>query len=121
MMNNHRFYKAYIDRAIALDPLTITITRTTAADNGYGGTTNTTATIPPQTVRLYTPKGKGQLLVEAGKVTSYSRVLEKILASGGSDIEEGDLFTKGTQTYRITFVRDYFGICKQCEIEAIKL
>ena len=44
----------------------------------------------------------------------------KFLAKGGTDIQEGDTFTWQRKTLKVAFINDYFGICKQGELEVIK-
>ena len=116
MTNNLNYYKYYIDRLIAVEPATITLTRPVERDNGFKGKTITMSTVGPLVARIYTPKNRPVRYADQGQ---HITTTEKILTKGDADIQEGDRFTTGGVEYRVAFVRDYFGICKQAEIEVV--
>ena len=116
MTSNLNYYKYYIDRLIAVEPVTITLKRPVERDNGFKGKTATISSVGALVGRIYTPKNRTARYADLGQHTSTT---EKILTKGDADIQEGDRFTVGSVEYRVAFVRDYFGICKQAEIEVV--
>ena len=116
-MQGNLYYKKYIEKLINTNPTTITITRVTKTDDGYGGHTETKAT-HAVTVTFYDKKAKREIITDYG--TTYTGVsVTKILALGDSNILEGDTFSNNGNEYRVAFVNNYFDICKQIELDVI--
>jgi len=114
---NTRYYKKYIEKAIEQDPTIITIKRKIITDDGFGGKKEETIELEPQTIRIYNKKAQREIVSDTGTIMGYTL---KFLAKGGTDIQEGDTFTWQGKTLKVAFVNDYFGICKQGELEVIK-
>lgn len=118
---NTRYYKKYIEKVINQDPSTITITRKTITDDGFGGKTEDTVTLEPQTVRIYNKKAQREVISDKGTTTAYySSTVLKFIAKGNADIKEGDTFKLGEKTLKVAFLDVYMDVCKQGELEVIK-
>lgn len=117
-MVGKEYYKKHIDRLINFNPYSITFNRVIEIDNGYGGYTTSPATAE-NTVTLYDRKTRREVISDYG--ISYSGVgVTKILAKGDADILKDDTFELEGSQYKVLIVKDYFGICKQVEMEVIK-
>lgn len=120
-MGSNKYYRRYIEKMIAANPVTITITRTTKVDDGFGGIDEQRAMLPPQTVTIYNRKAQREIISDSGATMVYTVAsVEKMLAMPDADVMEGDEFTHAGREYRVVFVNDLRGICKQAEVEAIK-
>lgn len=118
---NTRYYKKYIEKLINADPVNITIKRTEITDDGFGGKEETTVTLEPQTVTFYDRKAQREVVSDIGTVTAYyASNTTKLLVMGDADIKEGDVFEYGGKTFKVGFVKPYFDVCKQAELEVIK-
>jgi len=118
---NTRYYKKYIEKAIEQDPTIIIIKRKIITDDGFGGKKEETIELEPQTIRIYNKKAQREIVSDTGTIMGYnSSSALKFLAKGGTDIQEGDTFTWQGKTLKVAFINDYFGICKQGELEVIE-
>lgn len=114
---NKKYYREFIRKLINQDPAEITITRKTVTDDGFGGKIEEEVTLEPQTVRIYNKKSQREIISDVS-ITVTSNML-KLLAMHDADIQKGDTFPHDGKTVRVTFINDYFGICKQAELEVI--
>ena len=119
MVNNEAYYANEIDKIIEQDRSTFILTRNIHADDGFGGVTLSKKTIVAEG-RLYNKKSVRDVIDVSGDAVGYSSVsAEKILALHSADILEGDELIVEDRKYRIRFVRTFFNICKQIELEVI--
>lgn len=119
-MGNNLYYKKYIEKLINSNPTTINITRIEKIPDSYGGYTEKTIEIT-ETVTFYQKKSNRQMVSDSGTTIGYiSSTVDKILAKGNADILEGDIFVVDNKEYRALFVKPYFDICKQAEVEVIR-
>lgn len=117
-MVGNLYYKKYVEKLISSNPTDITIKRMEKVDNGYGGWTDKETTVNEQ-VAFYDRKARREVISDYG--TSYIGVsVTKILAKGDANIIKGDTFIVDGVEYRVSFVKDYLGICKQIELDVIK-
>lgn len=114
---NTRYYKKYIEKLINSNPVDIKIVRKKEIDDGYGGTIIEEKEIT-ETVTFYERKARREVLTDYGP-TYVGVQVTKILAKHDADIQEGDTFTQEGKKYKVLFVKDYMGICKQIELEVI--
>lgn len=115
---NTKYYKKYIEKLIATNPATITITRKVKIDDGYGGSIIDDVEIT-ETVSFYERNARREVVTDYG--TTYTGVqVTKILTTADADIQEGDTFTYENKQYKVLFVKPYMDICKQIELEVIK-
>ncbi len=120
-MGNNRYYRRYIEKLIASNPATITITRTTKTDDGYGGSDEQEKTLCPQTVTIYNQKARREIANDSGITVAYAlSSVEKLLATSSADIAEGDRFTFAGRKYQVLFVKNYMDICKQAELQVVE-
>lgn len=120
-MGSNKYYRRYIEKMVESNPVDIIITRLTKEDDGFGGVDEQEITLPPQTVTFYNRKARREYVSEAGTTIGFmSSSVEKILATADTDILEKDEFTHTGREYRVSFVNDYMGICKQAEVAVIK-
>ena len=120
-MNNSFYYRKFIEDIIEKDKININIIRVTKEPDGYGGHTETEETIS-EGVRLYKSGAKRVVVNDMGVIIGhqgYSQ--EKILALPEADIREGDTFTVGNRQYKVKYVQQYFNICKQIDLEVVKI
>lgn len=118
-MGANMYYKKYIEKLINSNPTTITITRTTKVDDGYGGYTETEIE-HNERVTFYDKKATRQTVNESGVILGYSSSnVEKALVKGDADIIKGDIIKANGREYRVLFVNPYLDICKQIELEVI--
>lgn len=114
----YKYYKKHIQNLIDHNPTEVRIARNVKTDDGYGGTTST-----PQeqdaTILLYDAKAKREVLTDHGK-SFISTSVTKALTTGEEDLQEGDKVEAAGKTYKVIHLEDYFGICKQAELERIK-
>jgi hypothetical protein len=114
---NIRYYKKYIEKLINSNPANITIKRKIEIDDGYGGSIIEEKLIS-ETVTFYERKARREVATDYG--TTYVGVsVTKILAEGNADIVKDDRFTFNGTEYKVLFVKPYFDICKQIELEVI--
>lgn len=117
-MVGNLYYKKYIEKLINTNPATITIKRKIEIDDGYGGSIIEEKEVT-ETVTFYDRKARREVVTDYG--TTYVGVsVTKILAKGDADIIEGDTFIHEGKTYKVLYVKPYFDICKQIELEVIK-
>lgn len=112
------YYKKYVDNLIKSFPSDIVIMRNSLIDDGYGGYTEENTSINEQVI-LYDRKIGLEFIEDAGKGFRGVSVT-KLLARGDADIKRNDIFTLNDLEYRVLFVKNYFDICNQIEIEVIK-
>lgn len=119
-MGANRYYRRYIQKMITANPVEITIARTTITDDGYGGEHEETVILPAQTVTIYNRRSVREVMQDGGLVAgSYISRVTKLLAMADADIQEGDEFRYEGRLWRIAFVQDCLGICKQAELEVV--
>lgn len=117
-MVGNLYYKKYIEKLINSNPATITIKRKIKTDDGYGGSIIEEKEMT-ETVTFYDRKARREVVTDYG--TTYVGVsVTKILAKGDADIMKDDRFTVDGVEYKVLFVKPYFDICKQIEMEVIK-
>lgn len=117
-MNGKLYYKKQIENLINFNPTEIEIMRVSKTDDGYGGATETNVLIT-ETVAFYEKKAKREVISSYGE--SYTGVsVTKVLTKSNADILHNDTFTANGLQYRVSFIKDYFDICKQIEVEVIK-
>lgn len=120
-MGANLYYKKYIEKLIATNPESITITRKKTTDDGYGGKTEENKTLLAQTVTFYKRKSHREFVSDAGQTVGYlTSSIEKILTLFDADIQKDDVFINQGRKYKVTFVNTYLDICKQVELEVIK-
>lgn len=117
-MKHNKYYKKYIDKLINLNPANIKIKRKIKIKDGYGGYVTEEIEID-EVVTFYETKSKIQFINDFGITYSNNQAI-KILAKSESDIKREDIFVYKDTTYKVIYVKDYFDICKQIEIEVIK-
>jgi len=116
-MGANLYYKKYIEKLINSNPADITIKREIKTDDGYGGSIIEEKLIS-ETVTFYERKARREVATDYG--TTYVGVsVTKILAEADSEIIEDDTFIHGGKTYKVLYVKPYFDICKQIELEVI--
>jgi hypothetical protein len=114
------YYRRYIEKMIQTNPVEITVTRTSIIDDGFGGTKKEKVTLPAQTVTFYNRKSMREVVGDAGQVAnSYLARVTKVLATADADLQEGDQFEYGGKTWRVAYVADYLGVCRQAELEVV--
>lgn len=117
---NNKYYKKYIEKLINANPASITIKRTQITDDGFGGKEEKTVTLEPQIVTFYDKKAQREVISDAGVTTAfYASNTIKLLATGDTDIKEGDMFEYAGKLLKIAYVSDYEGVCNQVELEVI--
>lgn len=120
-MKANRYYRKYIEKAIHANPTEITIRRIQRIPDGFDGWIEEEVTLPAQTVTIYTKKAHRERMNDSGTTVGYMvSSLEKMLCAFDADIMQGDKFTANGREYKVTFVNDYLGICKQAELEVIQ-
>lgn len=118
---NTKYYKKYIEKLIALDPIDITIKRKASVDDGYKGETTSDIVLAPQTVTMYKKKSHREVISDANQGVGYMvHNIEKILALYDADILEKDTFMYDGKLYKVKFAKGYLDVCKQIEVEVIK-
>lgn len=118
-MGSNRYYRRYIEKMINDNPTVITITRIEKVDDGFGGVIEEEVTIQ-ETVTFYNRRSVREIVDESGKGFALSSVSsEKLLALADTSIREGDIFNHAGREYRVSFLQDYRGICKQAELQVI--
>lgn len=119
-MGAKAYYRRYVEKMIAANPTDITITRTTKIDDGYGGEKEETAILPAQTVSIYNKRSVREVVQDAGQVAgSYVSRVTKLLAMPDADLLEGDEFKYEGRLWRVSFVQDFLGVCKQAELGVV--
>lgn len=114
---NVKYYKKYIDKLIASNPVTISIVTEIKVPDGYNGFKKETV-ITNETVTFYDIKARREVMNDHGK--SYTGIsITKILARADADIKKGDTFTVDGTKYKVFFVKNLMNICKQIELEVI--
>ena len=94
----------YISALIAHNPTSISLTRHTVSDAGYGAGVDTASSISAQTFRM-------ELLPRP--VVRYSDTGDALVATVwmlgeyAADIQPGDTFTIDSQTYEVIYVRRF--------------
>lgn len=115
---DNKYYEHYIKQLINTIPTQVTIKRVESADDGYGGRVESFIN-SEATVAFYDRKAKIEFFNDAG-VGYTGASVTKILALGNADIKPGDHLSTVDNEYKVLFVREYFNICLQIEIEVIK-
>lgn len=114
---NVKYYQKHVDKLIKFNPTNISITRTSKVSDGYGGYNPTTETIEG-TVSFYDKRGRREVITDIG--TTYTGIsITKILTRHDLDIKAGDTFFVDNVEYKVYFVKEFKGICKQIELEVI--
>ena len=92
-MGSNLYYKRYVEKMIAANPVEIIITRLVKQDDGFGGVITEPVTLPAQTVTLYNRRAMRERVDDSGVHvgTSIARVT-KLLAAGDADLQAGDEF-----------------------------
>lgn len=112
------YYKRYIKQLIDAMPTTITLSDKTVVDDGWGGQ-EVQVTKKDYKVAMYDRTGRMEVLTDVGQ--SFARVgVTKLLAEIDIPIDQGELFTANGQQFRVVYVKPYFDICKQIEVEVIR-
>ena len=113
----NKYYRNYIKKLIDSNPATITIKRKINVDDGYGGEIITETEVT-EAVAFYNRNAKREIASEHG--LSYTGVqVTKILTGHDADIQEGDTFEHESRKYRVLFVKNYYDICKQIELDVM--
>jgi hypothetical protein len=120
-MGSNLYYRRYIEKMIAANPVQIVVTRTVKQDDGFGGVITEPVTLPTQTVTLYNRRTMRERVSDAGVHvgTTISRVT-KLLAAGDADLQAGDEFEHGGRTWRVLEPIGYLGVCLQAELEVVE-
>lgn len=119
-MGANRYYQKYIEKLINANPADIVLTRIIKEPDGYEGFIEHPVQIS-LAVTFYTKKAPRSTIQEKGVVvTNLVSAVNKILAKGDADIQEGDTFEYGGWKYQVGFINTYLGICKQAEVEVIE-
>lgn len=114
------YYKQYIKDMIGHNPTIITIKRTEEQGNGYGGTVDVELDPFDLTVMVYKKRSNREVIDTSGMIVGYAASgTWKLLASGDADIKRGDTFTADGTSFKVAFVNDFYGICKQVDLEAV--
>lgn len=117
---NKKYYKKYVEKLINSNPTTIQIKREKIIDDGFGGEKKEVIKVEPQIVSIYDKKSQREMIADKGAVVGFmSSNVEKMLAFGDADIEEGDRFKVGNREYRVMLPKNYMDICVQAELEVI--
>lgn len=116
-MGSNLYYRRYVEKMIAANPMEIIIKRTVTTDDGFGGTTTEDVTLSAQTVTLYNRRALRASTSDAGVIVSGTET--KLLAAWDADLWADDQFTHGGRTWRVLDPIDYLGICKQAELEVV--
>lgn len=121
MVENKLYYQKRIEMLINMNPVLISISREEISDDGYGGTT-ADITYVDEVVTFYNNKASVNIINDYGIThgTHAGTSVSKLLATGDANILRGDTFTHNGIEYRVAFVNDYLGICKQIELEVIR-
>jgi len=91
-------------RAIAEDPVEITIHRVELVDDGAGGHIKQETDLPPFTGRVVPSRTQPRVVVtEAGRFATYDWLL---LAPHDADVRVGDTFTADGRAFRVARVID---------------
>lgn len=117
---NLKFYRSSILKIINQDSTIIKLTRKTYQDDGYGGRLSVIKNIKVKG-RFYNKNNINEITMIDGATIGHSSTAGvKLLAGHNADIEEGDRVKWQGREYRINTVKNYFDICKQCHLDAIK-
>lgn len=117
-MEGNKYYKRYIKKLINFNPTDITIKRNLKIDDGYGGHKEYIQTIS-ETVAFYERKTRKEIVTNDG--ISYTGVnVTKILTEFTTNIIKGDKIIVGDMKYKVLYVKPYFDICNQIELEVIE-
>ncbi|MGO3751209.1 MAG: hypothetical protein ACTJGH_00410 [Peptoniphilaceae bacterium] len=120
MMAGIKYYRSIIQEIINQDKNTFQVTRSIKEDDGFGGTIESTKQIEFEG-RIYNRKSIREITEIKGISLGFTQTTtEKLLTLSDVDIKKGDVFEFKDRTLRVKFVNDYFGICKQTELEAIR-
>lgn len=121
MMNNDKHYIKEINKIINVDPIKLELTRVEEVGDGYGG--NTTVKTKANVIgRLYNKKSVRELADVKGEYIGLSALAaEKLLTLSDVDVKKGDTFKVDDRNYRVHFVNDYLGLCKQIELEVLEI
>lgn len=116
-MEGNKYYKKYIEKLINANPTDIIIRRQVKTDDGYGGSTIEEIEIN-ETVTLYDRKSRREIITDYG--SAYTGVsVTKMLTKSDADIIKGDTFKVEEIEYKVLYIKGYFDICKQIELEVI--
>lgn len=120
-MGPNDYYKKYIEKAINANPTTITIKRIKKIPDGFDGWIEEPIELPPQVVSIYQKRAQRERISDSGTTIGYmASNVEKMLCKGDADVKEGDRFEANDREYKVSFVNNFFDICKQAELEVIK-
>lgn len=114
-----RYYKSYVQRVINTVGTDITFSRFVGVDDGYGGKLPDTEIPVYETVAVYDRASRQYVITDAG-VGYKGAGTTMLLARYEADIQRGDIFDVLGYKFRVLFVKPYFNICKQIEIEVVE-
>lgn len=117
-MVGNLYYKKYIEKLINANPASIAIKREIKTDDGYSGSIVVEKELT-ETVTFYDRKSRREVVTDYG-ATYVGINITKILTLFSADIIEGDKLNYEGKTYKVLYVKPYFDICKQIELEVIK-
>lgn len=115
---NDKYYKAYIEKLIEVDPVEINITQRLEIDDGYGGKKYIEKEIS-EIGTFYNKSAFVTKMVESGQVNSGRLAKTKLLTRANTDIKKGDKFTVGNRRYEVLYPQNYKNICTQIELDVI--
>jgi hypothetical protein len=115
-LTNNKYYEAYIQKLINVNPVEITVNRKVSTPDGYGGNTSINQAQAAQTVGIFNQIERGGLIAVKGVVLSKTL---SILAPGDANLEESDTFAYGGKVVRVKDLKSYSDICKQGTLEEI--
>lgn len=121
MTDNNKHYIKEIQKIIDIDKVELNLSRVEKTSDGYGGYTTIKKNINV-IGRLYNKRSVRELSDVKGEYIGLSALAaEKLLTLSNADVKKGDTFTLHDRDYRVHFVNDYLGLCKQIELEVVEL
>ncbi len=115
-LTNNKYYEAYIQKLINVNPVEITVNRKVPTPDGYGGNTVTEQAQAAQTVGVFNKITFGGVIADKGVFLNSTL---NILALGDANLEEGDVFEYGGKKVRVVDLTTFRDIHKQGKLEAI--
>lgn len=115
---DNKYYKAYIEKLINLNPVYITLERNIKTPVGLGGYEYKKKYIDVKGL-FYDRSASREIINDIGK--TYANVtVTKLLIAGDADIKVGDTFTANDLEYRVVYPKEFGGLCLQVELEVVK-
>lgn len=114
---NTKYYKSYISKLINAMPSEINIKRVCIIGSDEEGYREEIQEFK-EVVAFYDRKTRVELLTDAGSGYTGSSP-SRILARSDANIRDGDYFTTQGREYKVLYVKPYFDICLQVEIEVV--